>query len=493
MCIRRNISKFEVDYQIVLKKIIFLIFVLYSTGSFSQNWQPVNPAYRCNYQTDTSAFISNTILVDSVKVENGDSVFYLNRVAVAVMNQSWDYYAMTNLPQFLQRKMIKESNGFYHFYDTLSFCINPFATINDTWLYDTLNSITATLFQQGIDSLFGILDSVKYIYLSTGDTIILSKNYGIVRFPNGYGQNHFYELKGVEGPDVGEQVPGFWEFFDFNVGDELQYESGSWAMCAQDHYSFKHKIVSKNISGDTITYYTEKFLTGLYYNSCMSPPEWDFYSFHGPSMLQFINSKTDLFNACNNQIVSINNYGLSSSFTGSGCINPYTETNIYVIQKLKNDQNGLIKECYQAQYLCNDTSDLYYVCSGETVLITFVEGLGEVNHQIMGFEWSLGESLVGYVKNGDTVGNLTPDSLWLYTNQNNSSKTVISIYPNPASGILYLESHEQWAVAEIIDLNGKVVKRAEGNEIDISDLRNGLYAIRIHTTKGVVTRKFVKE
>gem|GEM_PF-4012174 len=57
-----------------------------------------------------------------------------------------------------------------------------------------------------------------------------------------------------------------------------------------------------------------------------------------------------------------------------------------------------------------------------------------------------------------------------------------------------IKTHEQWTSAEIIDINGRVVKTfLVTNEINIADLKQGLYAIRIHTPKGVVTRKFVKE
>lgn len=73
-----------------------------------------------------------------------------------------------------------------------------------------------------------------------------------------------------------------------------------------------------------------------------------------------------------------------------------------------------------------------------------------------------------------------------------------SIYPNPATGTLYLK----WPVIssasikiEILDLSGSLVSEGSVNDdtIDILKLRSGIYFLRIQTDEGVQQLKFVKE
>jgi hypothetical protein len=70
----------------------------------------------------------------------------------------------------------------------------------------------------------------------------------------------------------------------------------------------------------------------------------------------------------------------------------------------------------------------------------------------------------------------------------------VSIYPNPASDVLYIESTARLQVL-ITDLSGKVLMVARpGKTIDISKLQNGIYLIRIMNATGdlVSVKKFIK-
>jgi hypothetical protein len=70
----------------------------------------------------------------------------------------------------------------------------------------------------------------------------------------------------------------------------------------------------------------------------------------------------------------------------------------------------------------------------------------------------------------------------------------VSIYPNPAADILYLESPAVLQ-ALITDLSGKVLMEARpGKTIDISKLQNGIYLVKIMNDAGnlVTVKKFIK-
>ncbi len=77
-----------------------------------------------------------------------------------------------------------------------------------------------------------------------------------------------------------------------------------------------------------------------------------------------------------------------------------------------------------------------------------------------------------------------------------SNSNLVNIYPNPANGIIYIEAKNIQTI-EIIDVLGKVVKQLQksGNkmQIDLSNIRKGIYFIKIKTEKGIVTEKLILE
>ena len=72
----------------------------------------------------------------------------------------------------------------------------------------------------------------------------------------------------------------------------------------------------------------------------------------------------------------------------------------------------------------------------------------------------------------------------------------LRIYPNPVRDELRIENGElRIYKVEICDLSGKMVNSQwlNGKSINVSNLSQGIYIVRITTDKGTVTRKFVKE
>ncbi len=72
----------------------------------------------------------------------------------------------------------------------------------------------------------------------------------------------------------------------------------------------------------------------------------------------------------------------------------------------------------------------------------------------------------------------------------------LSIYPNPTSKLLHIEaSQTDISRVEIFDLQGKQVMQVSAtnlSEIDVSQLTNGMYFLKVSTSDGELTRKFVK-
>jgi len=70
----------------------------------------------------------------------------------------------------------------------------------------------------------------------------------------------------------------------------------------------------------------------------------------------------------------------------------------------------------------------------------------------------------------------------------------VSVYPNPTNNILYV-SGMQNANIQIFDLSGKLLINQQNadNQINVSNLQNGIYSVKITNESGTVIRKFVKQ
>ena len=76
----------------------------------------------------------------------------------------------------------------------------------------------------------------------------------------------------------------------------------------------------------------------------------------------------------------------------------------------------------------------------------------------------------------------------------------VTLYPNPANDVVNVEcTMSNVQVVEVIDIYGKVVRTVVGannysplpTRINVSDLANGMYFVRVNTDQGMVTKPFV--
>jgi hypothetical protein len=78
------------------------------------------------------------------------------------------------------------------------------------------------------------------------------------------------------------------------------------------------------------------------------------------------------------------------------------------------------------------------------------------------------------------------------TNRNESTKVkeTVIVYPNPAKDKIYIRTNGKEEFAFMYDVYGNKVKSGK-NEIDISDLSEGVYFVTVKTTEGVATKKVI--
>lgn len=79
--------------------------------------------------------------------------------------------------------------------------------------------------------------------------------------------------------------------------------------------------------------------------------------------------------------------------------------------------------------------------------------------------------------------------------QNSAKENSIVVFPNPATNILSIEGTKGDVSISILDIVGKLVvnKKVSKNQIEIADLLNGLYFIKIQDENNIVIKIFVKQ
>ena len=113
----------------------------------------------------------------------------------------------------------------------------------------------------------------------------------------------------------------------------------------------------------------------------------------------------------------------------------------------------------------------------------------------------IGDNVV-YVTMQDRCGNSVIDSLTITVAEaistaiTESAKSNINIYPNPASDFVLIESKDdRIKQVELYTMNGMLIGRSIVNNTQfsyrVSDLKDGLYLLKVYTSKGVIAKKIV--
>lgn len=84
----------------------------------------------------------------------------------------------------------------------------------------------------------------------------------------------------------------------------------------------------------------------------------------------------------------------------------------------------------------------------------------------------------------------TPSAIITHENRESS----FTIFPNPSSDILSIQTDESIEYLEVIDLQGNIILVARGQfeHLDISTLTEGVYYLRIKSELGIGLCKFLK-
>lgn len=426
------------------------------------------------------------IFVDSITAMSGNTTQYaLNTVFDRQMPENGQYQII-HQPQFLQKEMWVQNDTFFFQNPAATKMILSQAQIGQTWIFDAAQNITANVVDIQVTTTFGQADSLKIIVLNTNDTLILSKEFGIIRFPFAYNSPYFYQLVGINDLHLGTTVPMFEDIFNFEVGDMFEYYiDGS-------NYDdiLKYSISTKLYSNDTFYYNIvglRKMIvpgSGFNYDSITEVltytkntyPKLDIYNYDKYVYLRI--NPIDYF-AITNLIDSTflgyptvmrqpKRYAMDCSYTG---IPSNTDT---LCDALIGGGPTLFSEFYRD--------------------FTVGKGLGYVYRteiSASGGWWSgYTQQLVAFRKNGITYGTFTPDSLLIAGIENSKNSSFYQVFPNPTmANITLLFNKIDNYTGEIYNVLGKNMNSffMENNKeqiIDLQDFPAGIYYLEVVNSKG---------
>jgi hypothetical protein len=465
--------------------------------SGAQDWNPVQHGRKYNYKADTAQFIQFGVWIDSARWNGTDSVYYLNRIVTDCDTCVIPGSKLYNQGTFLQRKMQVRADSSYWFHDPGSIVLRPQDSLGATWLFDTANNITALIVDAYADSIWGIADSFKVIALSTTDTIVIGRTLGVIQFHTSDSTIN-YILTGIDlGPvDWGETVIDIWDIYKFEVGDVIQFSDG-WFDGSQPPGIFsistviKYRILDREIATAGFVYDVIRWYSAHYLWHNGPPPGSGWIKCIDTMTVRFLQADYDNINAYPNELHD-HAYLYQTACSGLGT------TFLY---KLGVTGSG---RRYKEFYWAEDSSTVAYVKQSTTNVLlpirsdtcswgvdhtqmrsSFGERLGSIAEWAYYFEYAKWLQLDGYIQDGDTVGELRPDSYFVGTCNvgiSTPQELGINIHPNPTGGHILISAQEplDFNRISLIDVHGRTLltsAAASQLRLDLSALPSGLYML----------------
>ena len=512
-----------------LKALFLNLLTLITLNSFAQNWNVFNKDYRYNYIYNNNALVTNVLFVDTVKQIGTDTVYSMNRIGIectgtcptiTVAITTTATVIVPNMPQFLQRSITKYANGLVMLHDTAKLVIKPNCILNETWLFDSINNKIAQCTNLSTEIIFSSLDSVKTILIDGTDTLKLSKQFGIIQFPDLYSKNKYYRLVGVENAAsydqialYGLKVPNAWDFYNFDVGDVFCYNISSrniYGASSHNYYSGRKKIT---ILSKTMNSWGYSYITGISEISQGS----------STSPLGSNNTNTNSYTS------TTTNYSITSMYN-ENTIYPgkiiYESTSAYDIGKFGIDGTGRFYKyagpgCSKYGYGGNSPCSLnpsmtfpnfseqnsYYYPNASSVMVPstdyftllFGSGLGQINvfeNYYWGWHTYFNDQVYAKKNGIDYFG--TECDLDVGIKETSLQNQHIEIYPNPANNEIIINSKgNKISKIELTNNLGQIVSSKQINDLkttfNLADYSNGVYFLKIYSESNSLVKKLIIE
>ena len=176
---------------------------------------------------------------------------------------------------------------------------------------------------------------------------------------------------------------------------------------------------------------------------------------------------------------------LNSRYLHEYCEHPYPAQNL----QLTDDNNTISWEAPE-----KNTPVGYNVYINNELV---AENTKELSYTIENADGVYGVEVVALYENDITSIGVIKQILSEENIKDIETNDNVSIYPNPVNDRLYIETQTQTQTVEIFDIYGRrqksIVNSQRSTVIDLSDLKSGIYFVKINTEKGNIVKRIIKD
>ncbi|MDA3892542.1 MAG: T9SS type A sorting domain-containing protein [Salinivirgaceae bacterium] len=477
------------------KYLLFTTCLCFAVQLNAQNWNFIQPSERYHFQHKDDTLPLHTILIDSSRIEESITTSYLNRLFFPCDTCSEEGLYLDNQPSFMQREFVySQVSSTVVLTNPDTYTINLPDNDETEWWFDEAKTQKANIASVIKTSVFGVDDSVATINIDGEPQIMIAKKLGLLKYFD-------YELSGMENAGLGICLPGWKEFYDFKVGDVFQYKESAWNMQVPCTYLGVYKKVVSNIQYNVDSVIIDWSIKSLQWydpyacgtnDSMPNVYDWEYTQ---------IITKSDISNTYPCQLVEFYSFAYGVPYY------ELTENGIALNYNTEKDvppYTGIITYDENSGYTSNDDS---YFLKG--LNYRYESGLGLVKYyRDLGVDGWQYDELIGYVKGTDTTGVVYMDDFYVIdtttidttTNIDYPLSTLdqVSIYPNPSQGsiIIDLGSYKSHAAIKIYSVCGELIREQYFKTYyseDLSNLKSGIYIIKVETEYGNKQLKWIKQ
>ena len=511
----------------------FILFLgltsLFATPIAAQIWHPLPHAFqadRYDYVLGSETVPNHPLRADSMSVMGTDTMWYMRPYPAlcdtckdAAFDCTSRFYP--GIPLFLGSTLRNLGGGKFHAAhpsDTL--ILQTKRPLGTTWVFNEIGSIAS------IDSVYETLlwgsvsDSVKRITVGGTDTILLSKNHGLTRFPSafGVGDSAPYILSGIAGRNVGRFVPDWKGMFDIEVGTELQYDIRYGGLNNDWQSIFIAEVISKEVYTDSLVINMEGGIKTESAN--WSPFGTNYSTYHCRIQVSMIiTPRLLLFTKTGPPSCpcSVGGFYLESDFNRDPMQWGITPSMLSMpldggldrvigflpgrLTRINNMTNKAITWPIEAwefgceNFVTPDTSSFaspgiafpsYSWSPEEHQTFAMAENLGLIHAIYSIIDNGAWLNLTAYRIGSETQGEFVDTTAWPLGLSAEGLPEALSAFPNPTGGTLFIQGWNQTAQATVTDATGRIVLQQrfqEGQPLDLHAFPNGLYWIVLQNEK----------
>ncbi|MCB2408560.1 T9SS type A sorting domain-containing protein [Hymenobacter lucidus] len=266
-----------------MKNVYYLLVLCASLAQLplqAQNWRPFRPNQDVHAFRGVTADTVLTMRLDSAALQGADSVYYFNRTVRRANSFQWQKSANNQFGRQLRYNPAQRTyslnwagvsiNGFSA---DRTLVLKPFARVGDTWSsYFSDYGVQTTLLSRGTQVVDGVTDSVAIFRCSTGVTVMLSKNNGLVSAPAnllfGVTNPKMLTIARRPGP-AGLSYYNPLDLLDLQPGNELGYFQdpvflGPFACF--DGWLLR-RVLSRQVTADSVVYRFQQQSQTVYHNT----------------------------------------------------------------------------------------------------------------------------------------------------------------------------------------------------------------------------------